>query len=153
MAAPLNPSDMYNLKGNYDESGVYDIHYPIVPGNEGAGVVVASGGGMLANNLVGKRVAFVRTIEGISQILGGSYQQYIVTNAKNVFSLPDSVPFTIGSMFFINPLTACGLVQRIKDNKSRAAIQTGAASQCGRMIIKLCAMENIPLINVVRRDE
>jgi len=59
----------------------------------------------------------------------------------------------VGSMHFVNPLTAMGLVQRIKDNKSVAAIQTGAASQCGRMIIKLCQMEGIPLINVVRRDE
>ena len=154
MAAPLNPSDMYMLKGMYDAGGVFDIHYPIVPGWEGAGIVVASGGGMTANRMVGKRIAFVRKNENdIQMILGGCYQQYVVVGAMTTFVLPDSVPYTIGSMFFVNPLTAMGLVSRIKGNKSRAAVQTGAASQCGRMIIKLCQMENIPLINIVRRDE
>ena len=106
----MNPSDMYMLKGLYDEGGVFDIHYPIVPGWEGSGVVVASGGGIMANNLVGKRVAFVRYNEGTTMKLGGCYQQYIVTAAKSAIALPDSVPFTNGSMFFVNPLTACGLV-------------------------------------------
>ena len=125
----MNPSDMYMLKGFYDQGGVFDIHYPIVPGWEGSGVVVSSGGGMTANRLVGKRIAFVRKNENnIQMILGGCYQQYIVTDANTTFVLPENVGFDIGSMFFVNPLTAMGLVQRIKDNKSRAAIQTGAAS-------------------------
>lgn len=109
----------------------------------------------MANRLVGKRIAFVRKNEpdGITMIAGGCYQQYAIAGAMTVFELPENVPYDIGCMFFVNPLTAMGLVQRIKDNKSPAAIQTGAASQCGRMIIKLCQLENIPLINVVRREE
>jgi len=56
-------------------------------------------------------------------------------------------------MSFVNPLTALGLVESIKNCKSKAAVQTGAASQLGRMIMKVCATENIQLINIVRREE
>lgn len=93
-------------------------------------MVVASGGGMVANRLVGKRIAFVRKNEpdGITMIAGGCFQQYAIAGAMTTFVLPDNVSYNIGSMFFVNPLTAIGLVQRIKDNKSPAAIQTGAAS-------------------------
>ena len=48
-AAPLNPSDLYCMKGFYDDFDVFKFNYPTVPGWEGAGTVVASGGGMIAN--------------------------------------------------------------------------------------------------------
>lgn len=66
---------MYMLKGMYDQSPVFNINYPIAPGWEGAGIVVASGGGMMANRCVGKRVAFVRKNDpdGITMIRGGCY--------------------------------------------------------------------------------
>jgi len=53
---PINPSDTYYLAGMY--KGTYS--YPIVPGGEGSGTVIASGGGFYAWTLVGKRVAFTR---------------------------------------------------------------------------------------------
>lgn len=57
------------------------------------------------------------------------------------------------SMHFVNPLTCIGLVEMITNNKAKAAVQTGAASQLGRMIINLMKTKKIPLINVVRRVE
>jgi len=65
----------------------------------------------------------------------------------------ESIPMDIASMSFVNPLTALGLVDSIKNNKSSAAVQTGAASQLGRMIMRVCKTENIQLINIVRREE
>jgi acetyl-CoA carboxylase carboxyltransferase component len=56
-------------------------------------------------------------------------------------------------MHCVNPLTAIGLVAKAKEYKGQAIIQTAAASQLGRMIIRVCRDENIPLINVVRRPE
>lgn len=74
MAAPMNPSDMYFLKGMYTDSEVFDIQYPSVPGWECAGIVVKSGGGLMAWKSLGKRVAAVRKVEGRKMIKGGSYQ-------------------------------------------------------------------------------
>lgn len=42
--AVINPSDTYLMKGYY--SGTYE--YPFVPGNEGSGMVIESGGGFMA---------------------------------------------------------------------------------------------------------
>lgn len=64
MAAPLNPSDMYMLKGHYDEGECFKIFYPIVPGWECSGIVVKSGGGLMAWKVMGKRVASGRKNEG-----------------------------------------------------------------------------------------
>ena len=101
--------------------------------------MVGTGGGITTWGKIGKRVASTRKLHnGNHKILGGSYQQYMIADAMTCLTIPDDMPFTTGSMHVVNPLTAMGLVQRIKDNKSVAAIQTGAASQCGRMIIKLC---------------
>src|SRR2546426_2021706 len=52
-AAPCNPADLYYVEGRY---GI-DRPLPATPGFEGAGEVVATGGGLLARWLAGKRVA------------------------------------------------------------------------------------------------
>jgi len=55
-AAPINPSDIYMLQGNYNG----EFTYPVIPGAEGSGVVIESGGGLHAWSLKGKRVGFTR---------------------------------------------------------------------------------------------
>ena len=55
----INPTDTYFLSGQYN--GAYA--YPLVPGLEGSGTVIESGGGILGWTLVGKRVAFTRINE------------------------------------------------------------------------------------------
>ena len=77
-AAVLNPSDLYMLQGNY--SG--EFTYPLTPGAEGSGTVIASGGGFMAWMLMGKRVGFTRQQESGGKFTkGGSYAEYCVTNA------------------------------------------------------------------------
>jgi len=56
-------------------------------------------------------------------------------------------------MHFVNPLTALQLVERVETLKSKAAVQTAACSQLGRMVVRLCQQRGIPLINIVRREE
>ena len=108
----------------------------------------------MANRAVGKRVSFVRPITKPNLFaVGGTYQQYALADAMTCGPVDESIPLDIASMSFVNPLTALGLVESIKNCKSKAAVQTGAASQLGRMIMKVCASENIQLINIVRREE
>ena len=54
--AVINPSDIYMMQGNY--SGTFE--YPLTPGAEGSGTVVAYGGGLMAWSIMGKRVGFTR---------------------------------------------------------------------------------------------
>src|SRR5215471_7737457 len=52
-ASPVNPSDLMFITGNYG----FKKPLPAIPGFEGSGTVVASGGGMMANFMKGRRVA------------------------------------------------------------------------------------------------
>jgi len=52
-ASPINPSDIAYMAGHYK----HDQPLPVIPGFEGAGRVIRSGGGLLGWSLVGKKVA------------------------------------------------------------------------------------------------
>jgi len=61
--------------------------------------------------------------------------------------------FEEGASSFVNPMTALGLVQRMKEIKAKAIIISAAASQLGRMLVKLCDKEGLVPICTVRRAE
>jgi NADPH2:quinone reductase len=52
-ASPINPSDLGFIRGSYG----FQNPFPVVPGFEGSGVVVAAGLGLLPRLWVGRRVA------------------------------------------------------------------------------------------------
>lgn len=56
-------------------------------------------------------------------------------------------------MLIINPFTCCMFMDLIQSNHSRAVIQTGAASTCGKILYRYCKHEQVPIINVVYRSE
>ena len=77
-AAVIHPSDTYFMRGFYN--GKYT--YPLTPGQEGSGTVIASGGGFRGWTLVGKKVGFVRQAEKAGKYsIGGCYAEYCVTSA------------------------------------------------------------------------
>jgi len=137
VAAPVNPSDYGSWRA--DSKNI---------GKEGSGIVVASGGGMKANGLVGCNI-------GISNMKdGGSFQEYVCVSAMTgCFPLPDDCPVEDACSFFVNPYTAVGIMETVREVNSPGFVHTGAASQLGQMLVKLCKEESMPLINVVRRDE
>src|SRR6478736_5248529 len=96
-AAPCNPSDLLLLQGNYGTLKTL----PTVPGWEGAGTVVATGGGLLGRWLMGKRVACaIRTDRD------GTWAEYVAANADNCIPLKSGMPIEQGASLIINPLTA-----------------------------------------------
>lgn len=143
-AAPCNPSDLLLLQGHYGRKKTL----PTVPGLEGAGTVVANGGGLLGRWLLGKRVACA-----VRSDISGTWAQYVVADAKACISLRDDVDFEQGSTLIVNPLTAVGLVGVAKKGGHAAIIQTAAASQLGKMVLTLANEANLPIINIVRRKE
>ena len=146
----INPTDTYFLSGQYN--GKYE--YPIVPGLEGSGTVIESGGGFLSWTLVGKRVAFIKMPERPGLFTkGGSYAEYCLAYANNCITLDDDVSFEQGANGVCNPLTALGLLDKCLVKKANAVIQTGGFSQMGRMMITLLKENSIPVISIVRKDD
>ena len=141
-AAPINPSDLGFLRGTYG----FQKPFPVVPGLEGSGIVVAAGSGLLPCLLLGKRVA-------CSAKAGGTWAEYVVTSASACFPLPNHLSLEQGSMMIINPMTALAFFDIAKREKHAAIVNNAAASALGRMILRLGHLYKIPVINIVRRQE
>lgn len=142
--APINPSDLSFLNGSYANKPVY----PVVPGIEGSGTVVASGGGLLANLRKGKRVTCSSTPGK-----GGTWAEYMLTSAMRVIPLAKHISFEQGAMLIVNPMTVLGFMEIIKTEKHKAVINNAAASSLGRMMRNICNSNGIELINIVRKEE
>ena len=167
-ASPINPSDLGLLFGMADMetatlSGAGSgavltasiqeammrqvaarIDQSLPVGNEGAGVVVSAGSSERAQFLMGKTVA----------TLGGAmYAQYRMTRADQCLLLPDGTTAVEGASCFVNPLTVLGMVGTMRLEGHTALAHTAAASNLGQMLVKLCVNEDVPLVNVVRKQE
>jgi len=141
-ACPINPSDLSMLQGTYATRPVY----PIIPGIEGSGIVVAAGKGFLPRLRNGKRVAC-----SSSTGKGGTWSEYMVTSAKHAIPIGE-IPYINGSMAIVNPLTALAFINIARMEKHRAAVNNAAASALGKMLIRLFKRYKIPLVNIVRSD-
>ena len=161
-ASPINPSDLGVLLGavaagtlHSDGSALVGtvpeaavalyrdrLDKPLPVGNEGAGTVIAAG--PEATALIGRRVA----------LFGGSmWADYRVADAAGVVELPDDVSNAEGAALFINPLTALSMVETMRAEGHTALIHTAAASNLGKMLVRICAADGIGLVNIVRRTE
>ena len=164
-ATPLNPSDLGLLFGAADlataqASGTPSepvitarippermpamasrLDQPMPVGNEGAGVVVATGASDEARALMGKTVA----------ILGGAmYSQYRAVKAKVCLVLPAGATAADGASCFVNPLTSQGMVETMRLEGHKALVHTAAASNLGQMLNRICIADKVGLVNIVR---
>jgi len=142
-AAPCNPADFLYLEGRY---GI-DRPFPSTPGFEGAGEVIASGGGMLGRWLVGKRVA------AGGHACSGMWAEYCVTGADQCLPLRKELSFEQGATAVANPMTALSLVGLARAGGHRAYVNTGAAGQLGKMIRAIADARGLVGIHIVRKKE
>lgn len=167
-AAPINPSDLGLLFGPGDiaaasQSGTPDrpiitapipsgamrgvaarVDEPMPVGNEGAGIVVAAGDSAAAQALLGKTVSLVG---------GATYSQYRALPAGAVLPMPEGTTPADAASWFVNPLTALGMIETMKTEGHTALVHTAAASNLGQMLNKACIADGIQLVNIVRREE
>ncbi len=143
-AAPINPSDIAFMQGGYNIKKTT----PCVPGFEGTGVVVKTGNDAAARGLAGKKVSCFTQHDD-----DGTWADYFVTRAQDCIPLDDNMPIEQAACFAINPLTAYGLYETARLNKSRTIIQNAAGSQVCNYIRKMAAMSDMEVINIVRKKE
>ena len=167
-ASPINPSDLGMLLAMADVSNATEsgsegnptIHAPIAEavmaamaarighpmpvGNEGAGVVIATGSSEEAKVLMGKTVA----------VLGGAmYSEYRTLKTHQCLVMNEGVSSREAASCFVNPLTALGMVETMREEGFSGLMHTAAASNLGQMLQKICTADDVPLVNVVRKPE
>ena len=145
-ASPANPSDLMFITGNYG----FKKALPATPGFEGSGTVVATGSGIMAQFMKGRRVACA---VADANSTGGMWAEYVVTSAQFCVPLSKRVEMEHGATMLVNPLSAWALVDEARRGRHRAIVQTAAASSLGRMVVRLGQKFGLPVINVVRRAE
>lgn len=115
-------------------------------GLEGTGKVVEANGEDIQSWL-GKRVSFV-------QSGSGTWAEFAVANAAMVFEIDQDLDLTSAASGIVNPLTVEGFLDVYNKTKGkRGIIHTAAGSALGRMLNKRCQTLDIPLLNIVRREE
>ena len=163
-ATPINPSDLGLLVGPADITSINEIekgkkvemkvpenlirsvsarfNQNLPVGNEGAGLVESAGKG--AEDLIGKTVGLAG---------GAMYSEYRCVSANNCLVMNEGTTAEQAASCFVNPLTALGMVETMKMENHKGLVHTAAASNLGQMLIKICLSENVPLVNIVRKDE
>jgi NADPH2:quinone reductase len=168
LAAPINPSDLASMVGfadvssaRLDERDGLPLTSVAVPqigvhlmkgrigqamplGTEGCGVVVQAGAAPEAQALLGKIVA---------TFSGGMYAQYRCVPAAVCMQLPDGTNPADGASCFVNPMTSLAFTEVMRLDGHTALVHTAAASNLGQMLVRICAKDDIPLVNIVRSAE
>lgn len=116
-----------NFIDTYFRTGLYPApQLPFVPGNEGAGEVLAVGSNVTEFK-PGDRVAYVATL--------GSYAEERVVAASSVVPLPDSVSFEAAASMMLKGLTAEYLLHRTYKVKPGDTILVHAAAGATGLIL------------------
>ncbi|MEU5022507.1 zinc-dependent alcohol dehydrogenase family protein [Streptomyces angustmyceticus] len=150
-ATPIHASDLHVLRGRYG----FSPDFPTVGGHmECVGRVEALGPDTEGLK-VGERVVavVVPAIPGPPQV-AGTWQEYLVADARRILPVPDHLSDSTACQLAVNPLTALLLVTRELDvQRDEWLLQTAAGSTVGRIVIRLARHLGVRTINVVRRRD
>ncbi|TVQ36378.1 MAG: alcohol dehydrogenase [Wenzhouxiangella sp.] len=140
LAAPINPSDLLTLTGDY---GVLP-DLPATGGNEGVGKVSALGEG----------VSGLQPGQTVLLPIGcGTWASHLLAKAGELIPLPGQADPLQLAMLTINPPTAALLLTEIVDlEPGEWVIQNAANSAVGGYLIQLAAERGLKTVNVVRRE-
>jgi NADPH:quinone reductase-like Zn-dependent oxidoreductase len=138
LAAPINPSDLMFVQDKY---GIRP-QLPSGAGFEGVGVVDALGEGVTLP--LGQRVSFT-TI--------GAWSEYALAQARALVPVPEGVSDEAAAQLFVNPFTACAMIQESGVQAGDWLMLTAAASAFGKLVIQFAKQRGIRTIGTVRRPD
>jgi trans-2-enoyl-CoA reductase len=140
LAAPINPSDVLTLTGQY---GVLPP-LPAIGGGEGVGKVVEHGPGVTGPE-IGQTV--------LLPFGTGTWASHMVADANALVPLPNEADPIQLSMITVNPPTASLLLSEFVDlQEGDWVIQNAANSGVGSYLIDLAKLRGLKTVNVVRRE-
>lgn len=139
LAAPINPSDVLTLTGEY---GMLPP-LPAIGGNEGVGRVEA----------VAADVESLKPGQMVLLPVGcGTWRSHLQVKAKQLIPLPEADPMQL-AMLTVNPPTAYLMLREFVDLKPGDwVIQNAANSGVGSYLIQLAKIRGLKTVNVVRRE-
>lgn len=143
-ASPVNPSDIAFIRGMYN----IKKELPVVPGFEGTGTVIETGDHPSARALSGKRVSAFCQGNG-----DGTWADHFIACSSDCFLLKNEMEISQAACLIVNPFTAYGIYNICRQKEARAIVQNASSGQVGRMIRFFAASDDIPVINIVRKEK
>ena len=123
---------------------------PTFVGFEGSGVVRAAGSGQRAQSLLNQRVAI---FAGNDLQALGSWGEYTIIKESQVHLLPAEVDFEQGATAVVNPFTAQGLFNQIRNAGHKSFINGAASSTVGKFLVSLAKKHGLKVTCLVRKEE
>jgi len=140
LAAPINPSDVLTLTGQY---GILPP-LPAVGGNEGVGRVVELGPDT-QGPAIGQTVLLPAG--------AGTWATHVVAPAARLLPLPNEADPQQLAMLTVNPPTAALLLSDFASlQPGDWVIQNGANSGVGSYVVQLAKLRGFKTVNIVRRE-
>lgn len=140
MAAPINPSDVLTLTGQYGSLPPL----PAVGGNEGVGRVIERGPGV-------EHIAVGQVV--LLPVGSGTWATHLVADSARLIALPEVADYAQLSMLAVNPPTAALLLSDfVQLQPGDWIIQNAANSAVGSYVAQLAALRGVRTVNVVRRE-
>ncbi|HSQ69579.1 MAG TPA: zinc-dependent alcohol dehydrogenase family protein [Steroidobacteraceae bacterium] len=141
LAAPINPSDVLTLTGEY---GLLPP-LPAIGGNEGVGRVAELGPGT-AGPPVGQTVLLPPQ--------SGTWATHLVAEARALVPLPNEADPQQLAMMTVNPPTALLLLRQFVDLQPGDWVaQNAANSAVGTYLVQLARRRGLRTVNIVRRED
>ncbi len=130
-----------NFIDTYHRSGVYPRDFPLIPGMEGAGRIVALGEGV-EDLAVGGRVAWTSVAE--------SYAELVAVPASSVLRVPDGIDAATAAAIPLQGITAHYLVaSTFPVGAEHTILITAGAGGVGRLVIQLARARGARVITTV----
>ena len=148
MCSTIRPADEGLLKGSY---GKNFPTLPLVPGMEGSGLIVDVAEG-LDKSLIGKHASAVFS-SNTTGSFHGAWAEYSYASIYSLIVFESKIEFDKIYSAQINPLTASGMVETLRDHGVTSVAQSGSSSEFGRMFLRLCVNQGIEIINLVRKNQ
>lgn len=138
--ATIHPSDTLKAVGFFGP-----VEYPLKMGLEGYGEVIEDNSG---SDLKGKYVAFW-------SLNTYSWSEYTTVPVIDLIEAPkyEKEDLALASNFYLNPVTAIGLLNLVNKEGADAIGFDAGYSQVSQMLIRLCKQKGIKTLAVVRKDE
>jgi NADPH:quinone reductase len=140
--AGLNYVDVYHRTGSYLQS----FSFPLILGQEGAGIVEAIGDGVEVVK-VGDRVAYYHGVPG-------SYAEVVNIPADRLIPLPDDITFEQGAAFPLQGMTAHHVVHDyVELQLGKTILVHAAAGGVGLLVVQWAKHLGAQVIGTVSTEE
>ena len=129
----------------YHRTGLYPLPLPLIPGIEGAGVVVAVGSAV-TDFEVGDRVAYGGVV--------GGYQELRLIPADRLLKLPESISFDVAAAMMLQGMTAQVLLTQVyKVRRGDTILVHAAAGGTGLILCQWASSLGATVIGTVSSEE